>query len=66
MPFDGGTGEGIQVVIGSSTFIPGFEDQLIGMAAGETKTLKVTFPKNYAAENLAGKDAEFETTATAD
>jgi trigger factor len=54
-PFDGGTGEGIQVVIGSGTFIPGFEEQLIGMASGETRTLKVTFPKNYASETLAGK-----------
>jgi trigger factor len=63
-PFDGGTGEGIQVVIGSGTFIPGFEEQLIGMAGGETRTLKVTFPKNYASETLAGKPAEFETTAT--
>jgi trigger factor len=63
-PFDGGTGEGIQVAIGSGTFIPGFEDQLIGMAAGETRTLKVSFPKNYASEKLAGQPAEFETTAT--
>ena len=46
-PFDGGTGESIQVVIGSNTFIPGFEEQLLGMAAGETRTLKVSFPKNY-------------------
>jgi trigger factor len=64
-PFDGGTGEGIQVVIGSNTFIPGFEDQLIGIGQGETRTLKVSFPKNYASETLAGKAAEFETTATA-
>jgi len=64
-PFDGGTGENIQVAIGSNTFIPGFEDQLIGIAAGETRTLKVTFPKNYASEKLAGQAAEFETTATA-
>jgi trigger factor len=63
-PFDGGTGENIQVVIGSNTFIPGFEEQLIGVAAGETRTLKVTFPKNYASEKLAGQAAEFETTAT--
>jgi trigger factor len=63
-PFDGGTGENIQVVIGSNTFIPGFEDQLIGIAAGETRTVKATFPKNYASTTLAGKDAEFETTAT--
>jgi len=62
--FDGGTGSDIPVVIGSNTFIPGFEDQLIGIGAGETRTLKVAFPKNYTAENLAGKDAEFETTAS--
>jgi trigger factor len=63
-PFDGGTGENIQVTIGSNTFIPGFEDQLIGITAGETRTLKVSFPKNYASEKLAGQPAEFETTAT--
>jgi trigger factor len=64
VPFDGGTGEGIPVEIGSNTFIPGFEDQLIGIAKDETRTLKVPFPKNYANAELAGKDAEFETTAT--
>jgi trigger factor len=64
-PFDGGTGEGIQVVIGSNTFIPGFEEQLVGIGAGESRTLKVTFPKNYLNDKLAGKDAEFATTATA-
>ena len=63
-PFDGGAGEDIQVTIGSNTFIPGFEDQLIGIAAGETRTLKVSFPKNYGSEKLAGQPAEFETTAT--
>ena len=63
-PFEGGTGENIQVVIGSNTFIPGFEEQLLGMAAGDTRTLKVSFPKNYANLELAGKPAEFETTAT--
>ena len=62
--FDGGTGENIQVVIGSNTFIPGFEEQLLDMAAGETRTLKVSFPKNYTNLELAGKPAEFETTAT--
>jgi trigger factor len=62
-PFDGGTGENIQVVIGSNTFIPGFEEQLLGMAAGETRTFQVSFPKNYASEKLAGQPAEFETTA---
>jgi trigger factor len=63
-PFDGGTGENIQVAIGSNTFIPGFEEQLIGIGAGETRMLKVSFPKNYASEKLAGQPAEFETTAT--
>jgi trigger factor len=63
-PFEGGTGENIQVVIGSNTFIPGFEEQLLGMAAGETRRLKVSFPKNYGNLELAGKPAEFETTAT--
>jgi trigger factor len=63
--FDGGTGEGIQLVIGSGQFIPGFEDQMIGIGVGETRTVKVSFPKNYASEKLAGQPAEFETTATA-
>lgn len=62
--FEGGTGEDIPVQIGSNTFIPGFEDQLVGIAAGETRTLKVTFPANYASDTLAGKAAEFETTAS--
>jgi trigger factor len=63
VPFEGGTGENIQVVIGAGQFIPGFEEQLIGIGAGEARTLKVSFPKNYASEKLAGKPAEFETTA---
>jgi trigger factor len=64
VPFEGGTGEGIQVVIGTGQFIPGFEEQLIGIGAGENRTLKVSFPKNYASEKLAGQPAEFDTTAT--
>jgi trigger factor len=64
VPFEGGTGEGIQVVIGTGQFIPGFEEQLIGIGAGENRTLKVSFPKNYASEKLAGQAAEFDTTAT--
>ena len=52
-------------MIGSGQFIPGFEDQMIGIGAGEKRTVKVSFPKNYASETLAGKPAEFETTATA-
>src|SRR5580700_157434 len=63
-PFEGGTGEDMPVTIGSNTFIPGFEEQLIGIAAGETRTLKVAFPKNYGSEKLAGKAAEFETSAS--
>ena len=63
VPFEGGTGENIQVAIGSNTFIPGFEDQLIGIAAGEARTVKASFPKNYASATLAGQAAEFETNA---
>ena len=63
-PFDGGTGENLPIVLGTGQFIPGFEEQLIGIAAGETRTLKVSFPKNYGAEKLAGQPAEFETSAT--
>jgi len=62
-PFEGGTGDDSAVLIGSNTFIPGFEDQLIGIAAGETRTLKVTFPLHYPKQELAGKDAEFVVTA---
>jgi len=62
-PFEGGTGGDVGVNVGSGTFIPGFEDQLIGMAAGETRTVTVTFPANYPNANLAGKQAEFEVVA---
>jgi trigger factor len=61
-PFEGGTGGDIGVNVGSGTFIPGFEDQLIGMAAGEKKVVKVTFPANYMSQALAGKEAEFDVT----
>ncbi len=61
--FEGGTGDESAVLIGSNTFIPGFEDQLTGIATGETRTLKVTFPKHYPKQELAGKDAEFVVTA---
>ncbi|MGL4287169.1 MAG: trigger factor [Phreatobacter sp.] len=60
--FDGGTAEDIQVEIGSNSFIPGFEDQLVGVKAGDEKVIKVKFPSNYMAQQLAGKDAEFVTT----
>lgn len=57
--FDGGTAEEQTLVIGSGTFIPGFEEQIIGMRAGEEKNITVTFPQGYHAENLAGKEAVF-------
>ena len=62
VPFEGGAGEDYQLELGSNTFIPGFEDQLTGLKAGETKDVKVTFPESYHAEDLAGKDAVFQTT----
>jgi trigger factor len=65
VPFEGGTGDNAEVLIGSNTFIPGFEDQLIGISAGETRTLKVTFPAAYGKQELAGKKAEFVVTAKA-
>ncbi len=65
VPFEGGTGGDVGVNVGSGTFIPGFEDQLVGMAAGETRTVKVTFPANYPNAALAGKEAEFEVVAKA-
>lgn len=59
-PFDGGKDEDAQLVLGSGRFIPGFEEQLIGFKAGDEKTIKVTFPEDYPAENLKGKEAEFD------
>jgi len=60
--FEGGTAEDAELVIGSGQFIPGFEEQLVGVKKGETKVLNVTFPENYGAKNLAGQAATFETT----
>lgn len=57
--FDGGTAEEQTLVIGSNTFIPGFEEQIIGMNVGEERDITVTFPEEYHAENLAGKEAVF-------
>jgi trigger factor len=57
--FDGGTAEKQTLVIGSKTFIPGFEEQLIGMNIGDEKDISVKFPEEYHAENLKGKDAVF-------
>ena len=60
-PFEGGEAKGHNLKLGSNTFIPGFEDALIGALKGKTTNVKVTFPKDYQAKNLAGKDAVFET-----
>ena len=60
--FDGGSAEKQKLKIGSGTMIPGFETGLIGQKVGDTCTINVTFPKDYQAEDLAGKDAEFEVT----
>lgn len=60
--FDGGKGENFSLELGSGQFIPGFEDQLVGAKAGETVEVNVTFPEQYQAEDLAGKDAKFVTT----
>ena len=60
--FDGGSAEDFRLVIGSGRMIPGFEDGMKGMKAGEEKTIKVTFPADYQAENLQGKEADFKIT----
>lgn len=59
VPFDGGKGEDYELEIGSGTFIPGFEDQLVGAEIGADVNVNVTFPEEYHAENLKGKDAVF-------
>ena len=58
-PFEGGKAEGTDLVLGSGSMIPGFEDGLTGLKAGEEKDLKLTFPENYQAENLAGQEVLF-------
>jgi trigger factor len=63
VPFEGGTGGDVGVNVGSGSFIPGFEEQLIGIGVGENRLVKVTFPANYMNAQLAGKDAEFDVTA---
>lgn len=60
--FDGGKAEGFQLEIGSGQFIPGFEEQMIGMKKGETRELNLTFPENYGAADLAGADVFFKVT----
>ena len=60
--FEGGSAQDFELTIGSGQFIPGFEEQMIGMKKGENKRIKVTFPEDYQAENLKGKEVEFEIT----
>ena len=64
-PFEGGTGTDMSVELGSGRLIPGFEDQLVGATVGEERTVKVTFPDNYQAAALKGKDAQFDVKVTA-
>lgn len=61
-PLQGGKGEGYTLEVGSNTFIPGFEEQLVGARVGETREVKVTFPEDYHAEHLRGKAASFNVT----
>ena len=63
--FEGGSGNDMQVVLGSGQLIPGFEDQLVGAKAGDKREVKVTFPADYPAENLKSKDASFDVTVKA-
>lgn len=60
--FSGGTATNQELLLGSNTYIDGFEDGVVGMKLGQTKTITVTFPTNYGASNLAGKEATFEIT----
>ncbi len=64
VPFDGGTGEGMQVVLGQGNFIPGFEDGLKGAKAGDERVVDATFPESYQVKDLAGKTAQFDTKVT--
>jgi trigger factor len=63
--FEGGTSENIEVILGSNTFIPGFEEQLLGVAAGEQRTVEATFPEAYVNRELAGQKANFDVTVKA-
>jgi trigger factor len=64
-PFDGGRGEGVQVELGAGRFIPGFEEQLVGVTAGDRVTVEVSFPDDYPQTALAGKPARFEVSVKA-
>jgi trigger factor len=63
--FEGGTANDIEVILGSNTFIPGFEDALLGVRVGDTPNVKATFPENYAMARLAGKTGDFAVTVKA-
>ena len=63
--FEGGSAEGIDITVGEGRFIPGFEEQLVGASAGEERQVTVTFPQEYPAENLAGREAVFDVTVKA-
>ncbi len=65
VPFEGGEGRDIQVALGSNTFIPGFEEQLLEVAPGEERKIRATFPEAYAVRALAGKTADFDVTVKA-
>ena len=64
-PFEGGEGRDVEVVLGSKTFLPGFEDQLVGAAVGDRRAVRATFPEAYAVRSLAGKTADFDVTVKA-
>ena len=59
VPFEGGSAKGYELALGSHTFIPGFEEQVVGMKAGEEKTIDLTFPEDYHAKDLAGQPVQF-------
>jgi trigger factor len=61
-PFDGGSGDDVPMLLGSGRFIPGFEENLVGLKAGDSRTFDIKFPENYPASALAGKDATFAVT----
>jgi trigger factor len=65
VPFEGGEAKDIDVALGSNTFIPGFEEQLLGVAAGEKRAIQATFPENYAVRALAGQTGDFDVTVKA-
>ncbi|ANK81176.1 MAG: hypothetical protein TEF_10485 [Rhizobiales bacterium NRL2] len=61
-PFEGGAGEEVQIVLGQGQFVPGFEEQLVGKKAGDETVVTITFPEEYGAKDLAGKEANFDVT----